>query len=371
MEEESKPVAEGAVVAGTKADFQQLNKEVKILDKTAELRAKIAAQAKSNLAAPKPVVASARILTPEELNANVLSIPSLLETEDNEYEHAVIYGAPKTGKTLSICLLSEFYHILFLDGDKGLKTAIRTLPTEMQARIHPIRIPDNTSNPVFWNSILKLITGRQVTICVGHGIVDCPICKQSQAQLATIALNKLPKNWVVAMDSITQFVASAMASINRKATNGKDTNDEFKFTFDEWGVLRNMTEKFGNYLKDLECNFLAVSHDMLVKTEDEKTSKIVPIGGTENASRAFAKYFSTAVNCRILNKKHVFVTSSTDNANIQTGSRSNVRLETAETPSLLHLFRADAAELLKGSWNEWFYSDQKKPQPKPKGVLPE
>jgi hypothetical protein len=331
-----------------KGEVQALKNDIKVLDKTAELRASIQAKAATNLAQAKPIITPSKILTSEEISANALSIPSLLDTEDSEYEHACVYGDAGMGKTLAICLLSEFYHILFLDGDKGLKTAIRTLPSEMQSRIHPIRIPDNTSNPVFWNSILKIITGRQVTLCVHHGIIDCPICKQSNGQLVTIALNQLGKNWVVGMDSITQFVTSASAAINRKATGAsgiKDTNDEFKFTF--------------------------VSHTLLTKTEDEKAQKIVPIGGTENASRSFAKYFSTVVNCKIVNNKHTYVTSSTYNAQVTTKSRSNVKLELAKIPSLLHLFRADAEVLLKGSWNEWFFGDQKGIQPKPKGVLPE
>lgn len=350
-------------------DIQALAKTEKSLIKVAALTTSIQEKAKANLAQPKPIISPMRILTKEEIVTNILSIPSLLETQDNEYEHTCIYGDAGMGKTLAICLLSEFYHVLFFDGDKGLKTAIRTLPEVMQSRIHPIRIPDNTSNPMFFSSILKVITGRQTILCTTHGIVDCPICKTKGAQLATIALNQLPQNWVVGMDSITQFVASAMAGINLKATGKKDTVDEFKFTFDEWGILRNITEKFGNYLKDLECNFFAVSHTLLTKTEDEKTSKLVPIGGTENASRAFAKYFSTVVNARVVNNKHIYATSSTYNQNVSTKSRSNVKLEVEPIPSLLHLLRDDAPELLKGSWNEWFFSDQKKPQPKPKEVI--
>lgn len=362
-------VAEPIIPVINKAELQSLNKDAKVLDKVADLRAKAAASIQAKVAA-KP--APTKLLTPEELTSHLLTIPTLVETEDNEYEHACIYGDAGMGKTLAICLLSEFFPILFFDGDKGLKVAMRTLPLEMQQRIRPIRIPDNTANPLFYGTMLKVITGRQVNLCTEHGVIDCPICRAGNKQIVPIALNKLPSNWIVGMDSITQFVTSAMSVINKKANgNSADTNDEFKFTFDEWGVLRNVTEKFGNYLKDLECNFLAVSHTLLTKTEDEKTQKVVPIGGTENASRAFAKYFSTVVNCRVVNNKHIYATSSTYNSGVTTKSRSNVKLETESIPSLLHLFRADATELLKGSWNEWFFSDQKKPQPKPKGVLPE
>lgn len=369
--EEKTIATDGANQILNKGDLQQLKKDDKIQTAAMQLQEKAQLAAKARLAAAQNAAkqVSGKILSQDDITANLLAIPNLVETKDDEYEHACVYGDAGMGKTLSICLLSEFYNIIYFDGDKGLKTAIRTLPLEMQQRIRPIRIPDNSANPVFYATILKIITGRQVTLCTDHGIVDCPICKTSNAQFVTIALNKLPSNWIGAMDSVTQFVTSACSAINKKATGKSDTVDEFKFTFDEWGVLRQITEKFGNYLKDLECNFFSVSHTLLTSTEDEKNKKLVPIGGTENASRAFAKYFSTVVNCRIVNNRHVYATSSTYNAQVTSKSRSNVKLENEKIPSLLHLLRADANVLLKGSWNEWFFSDQKGIQPKPKGII--
>lgn len=359
------------VTPATKGDVQALAKDLSIQEKAQTLLEKTQAAARARLAITavmKPVIPT--ILKQEDLDAQLLTIPNLLETTDDEYEHTCIYGDSGMGKTLAICLLAEFYNIIYFDGDKGLKTAIRTLPEELQKRIKPIRVPDNSSNPMFYGTMLKVITGRQVTLCTGHGIVECPICKSNQGQLVTIALNKLPKNWIAGMDSVTQLVSSMCAAINKKVTGKSDTVDDYKFTFDEWAVLKNMMDKWGNYMKDLECNFFTVSHTTLAKTEDEKTMKIVPIGGSENSSRSFAKYFSTVVNCRIVNNKHVYATASTYHAQVTTKSRSNVKLENEKIPSLLHLLRPDAAELLKGSWNEWFFSDQKAPQPKPKGVLP-
>lgn len=299
-------------------------------------------------------------------------IPTLLDTEDKEFEHCVIHGDSETGKTLQLCMLSEFYNVLVFDGDKGLKTAIRTLPQEMQKRIRPIRIPDNTSNPIYWNTILKVITGLPTEICIEHGIHDCKMCFMNQKPVAKIHLNKLPSNWVVGMDSVTQFVASAINSINKTANpKAADTVDTFKFQFDEWGVLRQITEKFGNYVKDLQCNFVAISHSTLVKTEDLSTMKLVPIGGTDNASRNFAKNFSSCVYAKIMNNRHVYVSSSTAGSNVQTGTRSHVKLETMETPALLHIFRKDAAQLLKGSWTEWFFKGGVGVAPQVKPLLPE
>ena len=67
--------------------------------------------------------ASKTIIAPNFLQQMEM-IPNLIEATDNEQEHVLLYGAPKCGKTLASALLSEFYHILWFDGDKGLKTAM-------------------------------------------------------------------------------------------------------------------------------------------------------------------------------------------------------------------------------------------------------
>lgn len=332
-------------------------------------------EASSEQGAPSvEVPAAGTILSPNFL-AQLSQIPNLIEATDNEQEHILLYGAPKAGKTLAAALLSEFYHLLWFDGDKGLKSAMNILPLEMQKRIHVIKIPDNTYSPMFWNTMLKVVTGRKVSLCIEHGYVECTICKGNKAPLVDISLNELPPNWVAVEDSITQFVSSAIAAINRKVFKpvAGDTNDEAKFTFDEWGNLRQITEKHGNYIKDLSCKFIGISHEMQAKQEDGGM-KLVAVGGSEAGSAQFARYFSTCVFSRVVNGKHNYITASTYSGSIQTGTRSNIALEKEASPSLIHIFDPkNAKDLLKGSWNEWFFKKQEEkdkiPQPKVKELI--
>src|SRR5258708_7963646 len=331
-----------------------------------------------------PKLAIPKQLTPEDLTAGLLEIPSLLETSVNEVDHIIIYGKSGTGKTCQAGLLSEFFHVLWFDGDKGLTALVNNLPPELMSRIHVIKIPDNTKNPIMVSTMLRIITGLPVKVCAEHGVADCPLCTSIEKKKYTIALNALPKNWVAVMDSQTQFIASALAlvhyKVNKKVTIGKnDTDDYWSPTggdvFDYWRYMRSISEKFGNYVKDLECQFVAISHDLSITEgtgDNEHVVAVVPVSGSEAASINYARYYGTEVLAKKLNYKLNYITSATYSNTEQTKSRANIKLEEKKVPALVHVFSPkEAEELLKGSYTEWFFSDRKLPQPKPKGVLPE
>lgn len=314
-------------------------------------------------AAQTGVTSQAPFSTEAMMNA-LNRIPSINATQASGLEHALIYGPPGSGKTVAAALLSEFFNILWFDGDKGTSAIRNNLPEEMQTRIKIINIPDTSDFPLFFNTMYQILTGRKLNLCVEHGVKDCPVCsKNEEAIRIDIALNVLPRNWIVVMDSMTQYVASAINHSIRKSnklalTSGAPTPMDYKMEFDDWGLLKNIMESTGSFIKDLRCNFVSISHEADVKLED-KSSKLVPVGGSDNSSKNFAKHFDSVVFCRTMNGKHAYASSSVYSSQIQTKTRSNVALEKTTTPALLHIFRPNEAEgLLKGSYNEWFYSGQ-------------
>jgi len=342
------------------------------------------AKAKAATTNTPAVAIQRKILTPDEIMQQLDNVPSLMETKNDEVEHVILYGAPGTAKTTQAGLLAEFFNILWFDGDKGLTALIHNLHPELLKRIRVIKIPDNTAHPVMVDTMLRVITGRQVAICMEHGIVECIPCKREN-KLITIALNSLPKNWVVVMDSQTQMVASAMTAvhykINPSAKKDGDIDHFWRGTGDDvfayWSGLKNIMDKFGSYVKDLECQFVTISHEALVEMED-KSKEIAPVSGSDNSSRSYAKYYGTEIHCDKVNNRIMFSSSATASNTKQSKSRTNVALEKEPIPALLHIFRPDEApELLKGSYTEWYFKEGWKPKkdrttqpPQPKGVLP-
>lgn len=331
---------------------------------------------------PKPAIVPPKILTPADLTAGLLEIPSLLDTSIDEVDHIIIYGKSGTGKTTQAGLLAEFFNVLWFDGDKGLTALVNNLPPELMSRIRVIKIPDNTRNPIMVSTMLRVVTGLPVKVCADHGVADCPLCTSVEKKKYTIALNALPKNWVVVMDSQTQFIASALAlchyKVNKKQL-GKDTDDFWSPTggdvFDYWRYMRSISEKFGNYMKDLSCQFVSISHDLDIKegpADNERIVATVPVSGSEAASVNYARYYGTEILAKKANYKLNYISSATYSNTEQTKSRSNVKLEEKKVPGLIHIFRPkEAEELLKGSYTEWFFGDRKLPSPKPKNILSE
>jgi hypothetical protein len=77
--------------------------------------------------------------------------------------------------------------------------------------------------------------------------------------------------------------------------------------------------------------------------EDGK-KKIVPVGGTSNFSKTFAKYFDHVVYCEVLNMRHKFASKTTYSTSVLSGSRTNAELEKMETPSLLTIFKPETVQ---------------------------
>lgn len=323
-------------------------------------------------------------VTVASIEQSLMTIPDLLTVGANESEHAIVYGETGSGKTTLVALLSEFFNVLWFDGDKGLTAAFNNCHPEMLKRIRVIKVPDNTDHPILCSTMLRMVTGRKQLVCVNHGTTDCPICKSdSTAIQVPIELNKLPRNWVAVLDSQTQFYASVLAFAYYKDTGkppGSGVPDDYKGDWDYRGIAYQMCDKFGNYMKDLNCQWVSISHEVVSEMDDDVTKKVVPVGGSKNISSNYGKWFGSQVYAKRANGKHNFFSSSLYSSTVQTKSRSNVVLEAKQTPSLLHIFRpSEAEQLLKGSYTEWWLSEGhkdiskrtkgKENPPTPKGVL--
>lgn len=244
----------------------------------------------------------------------------------------IIYGGPKTGKSLLAAQLAEHYNLIWVDMENGHETLFQ-LPEEWQERIELVNLPDTRSFPIAIETCLKLVKGP-VNICEEHGKVGCMICKRAEADTVDVDLNSLDHNSVVVFDSLTQLSNSAIAHIT------KGESDDYKLNYDDWGNLGKLLDMFLSHLQQARYNVIVISHETEAETEGKKKT-LVPVGGTRSFSRNVAKYFDHVIYAERKNKKHVFSSSSTYATTILTGSRTGVALEGEEEASLLQIFKPE------------------------------
>jgi hypothetical protein len=246
-------------------------------------------------------------------------------------QRVMVFGPPKTGKTELVGKLAEYYKILYFSLENGHMT-FKKLPIEWQERIEVINIRDSRVYPIAIETMMKVIKGDEVFICVAHSKVACPICKKAGAEQERVCLKELGPDWVVGIDSLTQLTNSGIAHIT------KNQPDDYKLQLDDWGALKVLMDKFLSQVQVAPYNIVCISHEEEVKFEDGRT-KIVPVAGSSNSSRNTAKYFDHVVYCNVVNKKHVVGSATDYSMSVLTGSRTDVKLEASkEGGSLLDMF---------------------------------
>lgn len=246
----------------------------------------------------------------------------------------LLFGPPKSGKTLLAGQLAEEFDLIWFDLEKGVETLLQLSP-EAQDRVEVIQLPDTRSYPIAIETLLKVIKGGPANICHEHGKIDCPICKKNpEAEWVFVELNKLPLTTVVVFDSLTQLTNSATANIT------KGQPDDYKLQTDDWGNLGKLMDIFLSHVQNAPFNVVCISHETEVEMVDGK-EKIVPTAGTRNFSRNSAKYFDAVVYVDVQNAKHRVGSSTTYRNNILTGTRTGIALEKSSEPSLIPIFKGE------------------------------
>jgi adenosyl cobinamide kinase/adenosyl cobinamide phosphate guanylyltransferase len=245
----------------------------------------------------------------------------------------LLFGAPKSGKTQLAGELATQFNLIYFDLENGIDTLLK-LPQESQNRVEVISLPDTRSYPIAIETMLKAIKGGPVDICETHGKVSCAICKKDSKSFTSLALNTLPLDTIVIIDSLTQLTNSAIAHIT------KSQPDDYKLEYNDWANLGKLMDTFLSHVQQAPFNIVCISHETEVEMEDGK-NKLVPTAGTRNFSRNTAKYFDEVIYCEVKNRKHIAASSSTYANNILSGSRTGQVLETQVNASLIPIFKGE------------------------------
>lgn len=247
--------------------------------------------------------------------------------------HILLFGPPKSGKSLLAGKLAEKYNLLWFDLESGSNVLFQ-LPVEYHDRIDVISLPDTRGFPIAIETMLKVIKGGKVDICEEHGKASCAICRKDSKPFTTVELSALDKDTIVVVDSLTQLTNSAISHIT------KNQPEDYKMEFDDWGNLGKLMDTFLSYVQQAGFSIICISHETEVEMVDGK-AKIVPTAGTRNFSRNTAKYFDEVYYCEVRNKRHVVGSSTGYANNILTGSRSGQVTETQGEASLLPIFTGE------------------------------
>lgn len=253
--------------------------------------------------------------------------------------HILIYGPPKSGKSAAIAQLAKRFRLWYVDLEDSVKTLLNPAIVDpaLLDNIELIRIPDKTTYPMGIETVLKIFKGTETKICHVHGKVSCPVCsKDPSAIVTTLDLSKfeLDKD-ILVLESYSQLAESTMNYIMRDSIAKE--NYDAKAGWDEYGKQGRILERIGSTIQIAPFNIVVSTHDQLVELEDG-TKKVVPIGGTSNASKVFGKYFDDIIYTEIINRSHRLLSSTTARGGVLAGSRSGKNLDTTKGDTLLNLF---------------------------------
>lgn len=259
----------------------------------------------------------------------------LSDMKKSAAKHVLVFGPPKSGKTLLVGRLAEAgFKLKWFDLENG-RTTLYQLSPAAQERIDVFAIPDTKDFPIAAETMMQVIKGLRVRICHEHGKVSCAICaKGSPAEFSSICLNELKEDEIFVMDSTTQFSNSIMSHI------GRSKDDLWKPEWNDYRTQGSMLDRFLSSIQNGSFNSVIITHESSVPLEDGR-EKLVPVAGTSNFSRNTAKYFDEVVYCEVKNRKHVAASSSTYAPNIVTGSRTGIKTEENAELGLLRIFRGD------------------------------
>lgn len=256
----------------------------------------------------------------------------LSSLQPSSHHRALIYGPPKSGKTLLAGRLAEKFNLIWFDLENGHETLFQ-LPQDQQDRIELIVLPDTRSFPIAIETCKKVVKATlPISICKKHGKVACQLCKKADSPVYIFDPTKLTGEDVVVFDSATQLTASAISHLT------KDEPEDYKLTFNDYGNLGRQLDIFFSHIQQAKYNVVVISHEIDANLEEKGKTSLVPVAGTRNFSRNVAKYFDHVIYAKRENKKHVFASGSTYSNTILTGSRTDVAIENETVASLRPIF---------------------------------
>jgi len=257
----------------------------------------------------------------------------------------LIYGDAKRGKSTLAATVAKAKSIKNIDwfdvenGQERLITMVKTgeLTSEEAAKIRVFSIKDSVEEPYAFETLAKLIgLKRPLDICDIHGrdMKVCQECTKSKGTFQTFDMQQHNPNTAIVIDSLSQFSDSIMHFYNEgkmlKGTAGMDAYREQGLRLVEF-----LTE-----VQKGKTNWICITHTQVVELEagtdriapmdfkGPKEERRYPLVGTRPFSMKVGKYFAHVAYLKVYLRQHVGGSSTTYQADVITGSRTNWHIET-------------------------------------------
>ena len=282
---------------------------------------------------------------------SLLDVKKQLKKEDNIALHRkiLIYGAPKSGKTLlasSIAKVPSIKHVYWFDMENGIETVLTQggLTDEELDKIIYIPIVDTHKQPRAAETILKSFTvpkGQKLNICQTCGKAETALNKCEEHPNdphIEFSLMSLESDSAVVIDSMSQLGDSVVALQLRLST--------YKDLRKYYGDFTIEMSAINSAIQAARCTIVAISHLLEVfkeverqKTVDLVLQKIVPLCGSRNYSSRFGKYFGWQIVTDVRNTKYLKGSSASFIPKAESGNRANIKVEEYPEFDLSWIFR--------------------------------
>lgn len=204
----------------------------------------------------------------------------------------LLYGAPKTGKTLMAGQVASKYKVHFIAVEpNSAPTLINNLTEQEKENTEIYQLPDSQENPVAIRMLPEIFKLKKpVQYCLRHGKTVCVECMKAKEPFDKIDFRSLGKNDVVVIDSASQLTDSVMGFV------GADKEAGYKFSFNDWGDVSRMLCNFMSLAQASPFTLIVIAHESIV-TMPDGSERLVPALGSRNTSKSFARYFTDVIYC--------------------------------------------------------------------------
>ena len=245
----------------------------------------------------------------------------LTDYKANAARKVLVYGQPKSGKTELTGKLSHTKKLWYFDLEDGIKSLLKPGIANLD-NIEYFKIPDTQLYPIAAETLIKVVRGGQVSICHTHGKIGCAVCKSAD-QLSPINTSTFTNQDVLVIDSVSQLSQSIMNYILKDRLA---KSDDVKPEWNDWARQGLILDRIFSNLQQAPFNVIAITHENLVEMEDGK-KKLVPVAGSSQFGKTFAKYFDDVAYLETSNRKFKSYTSVEDCiAPAIVGSRAGIKI---------------------------------------------